>query len=238
MIFFQFGVSLQFASVYHGETVKRCTLCGTLRRLFTYEGLELQIHSPVYPTRHKHWPMIGGMYHTVVQARLAEALLSEGITGFKVHKPESVSKEPGDYGCMPEIPEYVIFEPTGLIDFLVPEAEYHPPCPKCGELKPKRFGSPKAPFEFLESTWDGSDIVRIRNHWQHIMFFSRKAIDVFRANGWHHQIAHGENGKPYDSMSFGSATSPGITVQNLDCDTWYEDTLAALHVKYPDREWP
>lgn len=237
MIFFEFGVSLQFASVYHGETVKRCDLCGTLRRTFTYDGLELQFHLPHYPKRSKQWPMIGGMYHTIVQAQMADALNSAGITGFKLHKPKYTSKEPGNYSFMPEIPECYILEPTGMIDFVIPEAEYHTPCPECGHLKPKRFGTPKAPFEFLENTWDGSDIVRIRNHWQHIMFFNRKVIDVFRKNGWHHQIGYGENGKPYDSISFGGATSPGITVQNLDSDTWYEDTVTTLKEKYPDHPY-
>lgn len=234
MNFFKFGVSLQLASVYHGEAVKRCAICGTLRRLSTYDGIELQIHLPHYPNRSKQWPMIGGTYHTIVQAQLAQSLISAGITGFKLHEPKFMSKELGDYSCMPKIPEYYILEPTGMIDFVIPEAEYRPPCHECGHLKPKRFGSPKVPFVFLEDTWDGSDIVRIRNHWQHIMFFNRKVIDVFRENGWHHQIAYGENGKPYDSISFGGATSPGITVQNIDSDTWYEDTITALKDKYPD----
>ena len=236
MIFFQFNVSLEFASVYHGERVERCALCGTLRRISTFENLELQMQAPSYPSKSKRWPMIGGRYHAIVQAQLAEALIAAGITGFRLHQPKCMTKEPGDYKSMPEIPAYYILEPTGMIDFVVPEAEYHPPCPECGHLKPKRFGSPKCPFEFLENTWDGSDIVRIRNHWQHIMFLNRKVIDVFRENGWHHQIEYGRNGKPYDSISFGGAMSPGITVPNIDSDTWYEDTLEALRQKY--RNYP
>ena len=237
-ILFRFSSSTGPARVFGGELVHApCQICKTLRREFTYRDLELHFQTPVCPKKTRQWPMIGGMYHTVIQAEMADALISAGITGFRLHSPKIVSKESGDYSFMPNIPKCYILEPTGSIDFVIPDTEYHPPCPECGDLKPKRFGDPKAPFVFLQDTWDGSDIVRIRNHWQHIMFFNRKVIDVFKENGWHHQIEYGKNGKPYDSISFGGATSPGITVQNIDSDTWYESTLAALHEKYPEREW-
>lgn len=137
---------------------------------------------------------------------------------------------------MPPIPNYYLLETTGLIDFVVPENEYEPPCPECGHLKPKRFGNPEKPFVFLEGTWDGSDIVRIRNHWQHIIFFNRKVVDLFRINGWHHQIAYGQNGKRYESINFGGVIAPGVSVRNIDSDNWYEDTLAALREKWPEQE--
>lgn len=215
---------------------KPCSICRTIRRTFTYDNVELQFQLPHHSEKLVEWPIAGGKYHLLVQAKLAEALLDSGVTGFTLHRPKKISRTKENFRLMPEIPEYYLLEPTGMIDFVIPETEYHPPCPECGHLKPKRFGSPKAPFVFSEDTWDGSDIVRIRNHWQHIMFFNRKVIDVFREHGWHHQIAYGENGKPYNSISFGGATSPGITIQNLDSDTWYEDTVAALKKKYPSHE--
>jgi len=181
--------------------------------------------------------MIGGQYHLIVQKVMAETMLDAGITGFKLHRPTRMCMKEQDVGKMPPIPDYYLLEPTGVVDFVVPEEEYEKPCAECGFLKPKRFGDPRKPFVFLEDTWDGSDIVRIRNHWQHIMFFNRKVIDLFRMNGWHHQIAYGENAKPYESVAFGGAMAPGMGIYNIDSDTWYEDTLAELREKYPEREW-
>lgn len=179
------------------------------------------------------------MYHKVVQAQLAEALIEAGVTGFQLHLPKAITKQKGDYSHMPEIPECYVLQPTGVIDFVIPETEYHPPCSGCGFLKPKRFGVPENPFTFLEDTWDGSDIVYIRNHscWKHIMFFNRKVIEVFRKNGWHHYIAYGTKGRMYDAIGFGGATSPGVSVQNIDSDTWFEDTVEALKRKYPDQHY-
>lgn len=237
MLLFKFRISLQLASVHHGEKVQRCNLCGTLRRIFVYNGAELIFHLPHYPNRLKQWPVIGGQYHMIVQEVMADALIDAGVTGFALHEPNAIHQNHEDFSRMPQIPNYYLLEPTGMIDFVVPENEYEPPCPECGHLKAKRFGDPIEPFLFLEDTWDGSDIVRIRNHWQHIMFFNRKVIDLFRKNGWHHQIAYGSNGRRYESIGFGGAMAPGIAARNIDSDTWYEDTLAALREKYPEREW-
>ena len=128
-------------------------------------------------------------------------------------------------------------EPVGVLDVIIPWDEFDQ-CESCGVIFPSKFGEFNRPFEFDWNTWDGSDLVNLRNVYPQWICVNRKVVDLFRKRGWQHQIAVGRQNRKFESLIFGGNPVPGITVRNIDSDTWYEDTLAALREKFPDREWP
>ena len=228
MICFEFNVGENIANtVTSGSTQNFCSRCQRARTTFLYKELCLKFHKP---RLRNEWPMVSkaGIYHGLFQECVVQALKEAKITGLSFHKVGNTFLDEEAVEDMPPLPTYYVIEPIGMIDFVIPEEEYHKPCDECGHLKAKRFGDPKEPFQFLKETWDGSDVVRIRNHWQHIFFVNRKVIDVFRKNNWHHQIAYGTQNRKYESLSFGGRMQPGLTIANIDSENWYEELVMAL----------
>ncbi|MGJ8672284.1 hypothetical protein [Rubritalea sp.] len=227
MPLFKFNSSLTIATICSNseEFTTRCEVCNISRAISLYENLQLSFIKPRLLTE---WPYIAnaGRYHDIFHQDVVDELNRNGISGLKYHPVKVVGTA---VESMPPVPTYYIVEPIGLIDFIIPEDEYYPPCEGCGILKPRRFGAVKKPFQFLEETWDGSNVVRIRNHWQHIFFVDQKFIDILRVHDWHHQVAYGTANRKYESLTFGGKTSPGVGVQDIDSNDWFEKTMRKLN---------
>ena len=231
-LFFEFQNSYCPVSTFGGETQgPKCDTCGSFRITARFDNLVFDVASNM-----KRWPLIfGGIYHTAVHQDVMNAFELDGITGATFHPLKKLQGKALDH--LPEPPDYFILEPTGSVNIRVPWDEFVK-CDDCGAITPSQFGEFKKPFLFDWNTWDGSDVVCLRDIYQFWICCNRKVVDLFRKRGWHHQIAYGRNNRKYESLQFGGNPVPGVGVRNIDGDTWYEDTMAATKEKYPDWKGP
>jgi hypothetical protein len=69
---------------------------------------------------------------------------------------------------------------------------------------------------------------------QHVGIVTPKFINVLRAHGLHRQPWFGLRNQKTEAFSFGCRSLPGVSAQNLDNDSWYDETVVALKQKFPD----
>ncbi len=226
-LFFQFQNSYRPVSTYGGQTQgSTCGICGRFEITARFDNLVFDVKSKM-----KEWPLVfGGSYHTAVHRDVVDAFELEGITGATFHPLKKL--EGKALAHLSEPPDYYIFEPTGSVNIHVPWDEFVK-CDECGSISSSQFGEFKKPFLFDWDSWDGSDVVCLRNVYQFWICCNRRVVDLFRKRGWHHQIAYGRNNRRFESLSFGDNPVPGVGVRNIDSDTWYDDTVFALREKYP-----
>lgn len=206
----------------------KCEICGKEKWQLNYDEVTLDMRNVT-----KLDLLYGGSGHHIMHESVAETLLDNEITGCEFHPVQILVEEAHLENSI--YPNYYSLEPIGRIETSLPMDEGII-CPHCGIFERKIFGGASKPLLFDWSTWDGADVVGVE-HLPGLILVNRKVIELFRKKGWHHNVKKGRWNKKYDAVQFGDYVSPGIGVRNIDRDTWYEDTLAALREKYPEREW-
>lgn len=204
----------------------RCEECKKFRIHWSYDDLIFDVEGI------KKWPLVmGGIYHTAFHEEVVAAFSQEGISGAEFHPLKALKVKDAD--ILPEPPKYYILEPAGVVNIRVPWDEFVQ-CGTCGEIEKFSFGAFKKPFEMDWNSWDGSDVVGLRNVYPNWICVNRKVVDLFRKNQWYRQIARGTGNRPYESLQFGGNPVPGVGVRNIDSDHWYEDTMDLMKQTYPD----
>lgn len=191
----------------------------------------------------KYWPpLLGGSgYHVV--AENVKTVFENGVTGCRFHHLGPILRRmDGGWGdiklpdWLPEPPNYFLLEPTGTIDFEVPEEEAAECC-VCGRVKKNEFGVFKKPLVPIMSAWDGSDVMHGKRIYAYSTIVTPKVINLLREHGWHRQPWYGLHNRKTEALYLGDRAIPGVSAQNIDSDTWYEDTVSALKKQYPDHPY-
>ena len=226
-LFFRINNFCNPVSVLGGRIESRpCEKCKRSRITWIYNNLAFEVAGI------EEWPLVfGGIYHTAVRQNIVDAFRTEGITGAKFYPLEIRGGEVMKRLSKP--PDYYILEPSGIVDIHIPWDEFSK-CEDCGLVSPSQHGAFKRPFSIDWASWDGSDVVGLRNVYPFWICCNRKVEDLFRSRGWHHLIAHGRQNRKYESLQFGGNPVPGVGVRNIDSTNWYDETLAAMREKYPD----
>ena len=167
-----------------------------------------------------YWPMSLRSFRSILlHEKVVKELVENNITGAIFHKILRIEGKILDH--LPPPPDYYMIEPLNFFDFDPSLEEFE--ILKCGcGAQQKMFGDYKKPFQLKENSWDGSDIFSINNvNYSSWICVSRNVVDVLLKNEWKSQFW------------FGSRAFPGITIKDFS-DTWYEDTLGQLRIKFPD----
>lgn len=235
MIFFTFRGPTGSRVNCGKEQSPLCRACGNPLRELAFGEFSIQVSIPRLV---REWPFfLGSMHYTAASQQVVE-VLKRKVTGLAYHRVEQVD---GIHQALPEWlpypPNYYVLEATGSIQAKIPVDEVTP-CPLCGRLLKKEFGV-AAPRMLDPLTWDGSDVVKIKfgNYDSDILCLNPAAINVLRKHGFHRQPWYGRQNRKSEALTIGNWLAPGLSARNLDSDNWYEDTLAALREKYPEREW-
>lgn len=241
MIFFNFSRSGGCSVISNGEfSSERCAHCGESSYFRPYGNFPIHVSIPHLI---KYWPpMLGAIGYHVVSGQVKD-VLEKNVTGCRFHLLGPILRRmDGGWGdenlpdWLPEPPEYFLLEPRGVIDFEVPKDEVTE-CSFCGRVKKNEFGNFKEPLIPIMSEWDGSDVMHGKRLYAHGTIVTPKFINVLREHGWHRQPWYGRQNRKTEALYLGDRAVPGLSACNIDSDTWYEDTVAALREKYPERKW-
>lgn len=219
-----------------GRSFDQCSVCSQASYYKPYADFPLRIS---IPKKINSWPHFLGDIHYTVVDNTVKTILENCVTGCRFY-PLTKLLPPIDAGpggglpdWLPEPPRYFLLEPVGTIDFEVPKDEVTE-CRVCGLVKKNEFGDFKKPLIPMLSEWDGSDLMRPKRVYSHAMIVTPKFINVLRGHGLHRQLWYGLRNQITEAIYFGNRAVPGVSAQNLDSDTWYEDTLVAINEKFPE----
>lgn len=195
-------------------------ICGQCRSYLcppTYEKMYFRIEDQF------DWkPYYRSYRHHYVRHDVAEKLVEAKVTGLELVLIKLEIKVPQKSG---ERWDYYAMKPLCVVDTLFPEKDWKLDCEICGRLSQRSFGHCSRPVQMLWDSWDGSDVAHPRQ-FPTILLFSRRMVDFYRANNWHHDVqAVGRGRCHWDNVHFGYDKFPGVGVRNIDSDTWYRTRL-------------
>ncbi len=212
------------ASGVQGQT-GLCVECRSILYHPTYECIYFYIEDQF------DWkPFYRSCGHHYVRSDVAEKLVKAKVTGLELVQIELEIKVPQK---SEERWEYYAMKPISVLETEFCQEEWKIDCETCGGIRQRIFGNVRRPIQVLWESWDGSDVVHPRQL-PYCLLFSRRMIDLFRANNWHHDIVKARRGDNWDHVAFGNDRFPGKQVRDIDSDSWYEETLAVLKERFPD----
>ena len=173
----------------------------------------------------KYFPdVIGGLHQKLISHKAYTSLHNAGCKGF-VARPVSIDSVESPLLQRQPFPPYYLLEITGRVDIdrqLFDEGE-GTVCEACHNWTPMKGGKhsygDKVKVPLLD-TWDGADLVMVRNIKSAYVYCSLKVVNLAIRDQW---------------TDFGiRAFTPRLTCPDLRKPDWLDDLAAAVAAKFPD----